>query len=302
MATTDLQPPITSGVQPSRLETPKARRRIQSVTRALDILEVFTHAKGELRLNEVASAARLNISTCHHLLTTLLERGYVGQNPRQRTYYLGSKIIELSSVRVRQMDLVEIAAAELHRLNAETGETVHLAVMLGHDLVTLTKIDSPHAVRVDSSAGKSNAAHATATGKAILAWLPETEIGRIIAQKGLTRFTSNTIVTLPELIEHLRLVRRNGYALDMEEFQPGVVCVGGAIRDHAGAVMGSISCSLPLMRAEPQHMDLVKDRVRDCARALSERLGNVSPTGAQPGLENQPPVAAINGRPRGKKK
>ncbi len=282
---------------------PKSRRLIQSVDRALDIMEVFSRAKGELRLNEVAAAAKLNISTCHHLLTTLMERGYVGQNPRQRTYYLGSKIIELSSARVRQMDLVEIATPELHRLNAETGETVHLAVMLGHDLTTLTKLDSPHAVRVDSaSVGKSNAAHATATGKAILAWLPETELARIVAQKGMTRFTDNTIVALPDLIEHLRLVRRNGYAIDNEEFQPGVICVGAAIRDHAGAVMGSICCSLPAMRASANHLDLIKDRVCTCARVISERLGNVPPAAPESGEGGQRPAAIDDRRSRRKKK
>lgn len=262
----------------------KSRRRIQSVDRALDILEVFTRAKGEMKLGEVAAAAGLNVSTCHHLLTTLLERGYVGQSPRGRTYYLGGRIIELAASRVRQMDLVEIATPELKRLNAETGETVHLAVMLGHDLVTLAKIDSPHAVRVDSgSIGKSNAAHATATGKAILAWLPEPEIARIVAEKGLTRFTPRTIVELPELIEHLRLVRRNGYAVDEEEFQPGVICIGSAIRDHSGAVIGSICCSLPVMRAQPEHLESVKDKVRASARLLSERMGEVQAPPAEPG-------------------
>lgn len=276
--------PAAVALKPAPPSAAKARRVIQSVDRALDIMEVFSRAKGEMRLNEVAAAANLNISTCHHLLTTLMERGYVGQNPRQRTYYLGNKIIELSSARVRQMDLVEIATPDLQRLNTETGETVHLAVMLGHDLTTLTKLDSPHAVRVDSgSVGKSDAAHATATGKAILAWLPENEINRIALAKGLKRFTAYTITDLPELIEHLRLVRRNGYAVDTEEFQPGVICIGAAIRDHAGAVMGSISCSLPVMRAEHDHLERTKQRVRDCARRLSERLGNVPKRAAGPG-------------------
>lgn len=254
----------------------RPRRLIQSVARALDILETFSRGRGEMKLNEIAAATGLNISTCHHLLTTLVERGYVGQDPRQRTYYLGSRVIELSSARVRQLDLVQVAMPELHRLNAATGETVQLAVMLGHDLVVLAKTDSPHAVRVDSgSVGTSNAAHATAIGKAILAWLPEPEIARIVARKGLPRFTAGTITALPDLIEHLRLVRRHGFALDNEEFQPGVISIGCAIRDHAGAVIGALSCSLPAMRAEQQHLDFVTGRVRDSARLLSETFGNV---------------------------
>ena len=97
--------------------------------------------------------------------------------------------------------------------NERTGETVHRAVMQGGELVTLAVLDSHHAVRVVSAlGGKSNAAHATATGKAILAWLPDPEIERIIERRGLMRFTDKTIVDRLELLENLRHVRRNGFA------------------------------------------------------------------------------------------
>ena len=252
----------------------KTRRTIQSVERALDALEVLGRAGTELSLSEIALQAGLNVATCHHLLSTLAKRGYVGQNPRGRTYFLGTKILELSSSRVRQFNLVDTVMPELRRLNQETRESVHLAVMQGHDLVTLAKLDSSHPIRVGTDAiGKSNAAHATATGKAILAWLPEPEIARVIAEKGLTRFTENTITEKAELIENLRLVRRNGFALDREEFQPGVTCVGAAIRDHMGAVIGSISCSMPEIRATEAQLAAAKSAVRRCATTLSEKLG-----------------------------
>lgn len=255
----------------------RERRTIQSVGRALDILEALSVAHGEMKLNEIAKAVGLNISTCHHLLATLAARGYVDHSPRERTYCLGNKILELSHARSRQLDLVHAAMPELRRLNADTRESVHLAVMQGANLTTLTKLDSPQPVRVGTDAtGKTNAAHATATGKAILAWLPEPEIARVIAEKGFTRFTDKTIASLSDLIEELRLVRRKGYALDMEEFQPEVVCVGCAIRDHTGAVIGAISCSMPAMRASDDHMKLVTDRVIDCANGLSTKLGGTA--------------------------
>ena len=253
----------------------KASRTIQSVDRALDVLEVLSASGTELPLGEIASRSGLNSSTCHHLLSTLAARGYVGQNPRGRTYFLGAKILELSSSRVRQFNLVEVAMPELRRVNQLTRESVHLTVMQGHDLTTLAILESPHPIRVATdSAGKANAAHATATGKAILAWLPEMEIARVIAEKGLTAFTDQTITNIADLMEGLRLVRRNGYAMDREEFQPGVVCVGAAIRDHSGAVIGSIGCSMPEMRASDDLLDKTKQAVRDCANILSERLGS----------------------------
>lgn len=262
--------PATGEVAPA-----KGPRTIQSVSRALDLLDVLAEATEELPLNELAQRSGLNASTCHHLLATLARRGYVGQVPRSRTYFLGPRITELSESRIKQFNLVGIAMPELRRLNQETMESVHLAVLQGHALVTLAKLDSRLPIRVGADeTGKSNAAHATATGKAILAWLPEAEIARVIAATGLLRFTDKTISTIAELMEELRLVRRNGFAADNEEFQPGVVCFGAAIRDHAGAVIGSVSCSMPRMRAEGDHEILVKSAVKQCASAISERFGN----------------------------
>ena len=268
----------------------KAGRTIQSVDRALDILEVLSASGTELPLGEIAARSGLNSSTCHHLLSTLAARGYVGQNPRGRSYFLGTKILELSSSRVRQFNLIEVAMPELRRLNQLTRESVHLAVMQGHELTTLAKLESTHPIRVATdSAGKANAAHATATGKAILAWLPEMEIARVIAEKGLTSFTDKTITNIADLMENLRLVRRNGYSIDSEEFQPGVICIGSAIRDHLGAVIGSIGCSMPEMRASDDLLDKTKQAVRECAKMLSELLG--SPKDILP--EQQGPARSV---------
>lgn len=250
----------------------KARRTVQSVERSLDILELLSeHA--ELPLNAIALKTGLNTSTCHHLIMTLVGRGYVAQNPANRSYHLGNRVIALSSARMGHFDLTDIAMPALHRLNDETQETAHLAVMHGNELVTIAKLDSLHTIRVDSgTVGKSSAAHATATGKAILAWLPEKEMKRVINDKGLQRFTENTLTDPADLREDLRHVRRNGYALDNEEFQPGVICIGAAIRDHTGAVKGSISASTPKMRADRKHLALLKGAVRQCAEAISEQF------------------------------
>jgi len=165
-------------------------RSVQSVDRAIDILEVLSASGREMQLGEIAEAVGINVSTCHHLINTFVARGFVGRNPYNRSYFLGHRIVELSNARVQQFNLVERSAPELRRLNDATRETVHLAAMQGIELVTLIKIDSPHAVRVGTdSMGKANAMHATATGKAVLAWLPEQEIDRIVELSGLTDFT-----------------------------------------------------------------------------------------------------------------
>lgn len=258
-------------------------RTIQSVSRALNILETLSTAQGEMPLNDIARLTELNVSTCHHILLTLMHRDYVGQNPKGRAYFLGNKVLELSSNRARQFNLVDLAMPELRQLNHRINENVHLAVVQGNDLLSLARLDSTQVVRINTdSISLANAAHATAIGKSILAWLPDNEIARIIAAKGLNRFTEHTIVDEDELIESLRLVRRYGYAMDKEEFLPGVVCVGNALRDYSGTVLGSISSTMPESRAKDAHLDMVTDAVKECVATLSEKLnrpdgGNVAP-------------------------
>lgn len=258
------------------------RHSIQSVDRAIRLLEAIAEAGGETTLTELSQRTQLNISTCHHLLSTLVHRGYVAKVPVRRSYALGARILYLGSACL-QVDLPARAAPFIERINEKTGETVHLAVLQGDAMMKIAKRESRHPVRVDTGAlGKTDAAHATATGKAMLAWLPEDDMRRVLAH-GLTRFTPKTIVEWPHLIEALRHVRRNGYAMDDEEFQPGVICVGAAIRDHNGAVVGAISASTPTMRANDDHLGLMREQVLSAVRALSAELG------AQP---SRPRVAA----------
>jgi IclR family acetate operon transcriptional repressor len=249
---------------------------IQSVDRALTLLELIASAGGDVGLNELAARADLNPSTCHHLLATLAQRGYVAKAPGRR-YRLGSRMLAFSQACLRQVDLPQRAAPYLEKINEATGETVHLAILQGDELMTVAKRDARHAVRVDAgTVGKSDAAHATATGKAILAWLPETEIERIVSARGLRGFTPNTITTYPALIEELRSVRREGFAMDREEFQPFVVCVGAPIRDLTGAVVGSISASTPVFRATDEHLALMRAEVVGATRLLSDELGHAA--------------------------
>ena len=252
-------------------------QRVQSVERALDLLEIVAAAGGEATLTQISTGSGLNISTCHHLLATLIAKGYVAKLPGKRTYVLGSRVLYLSSLCLKQVNLPQRSQRVIDALSARTGEAVQLAILQGDELITVLRKEASHAVRVDAAAlGKASAAHATATGKAILAWLPETEIARIVAAKGLPSYTANTITDLARLLEELRLVRRHGYAMDREEFQQGVICIGSTIRDYAGAVVGSISVSIPSFRATDETVARIRDDVLAAVRSLSADLGEPS--------------------------
>lgn len=258
--------------RPPKPRTDGERHSIQSVDRALFLLETIAEAGGEATLTDLSVRTGLNISTCHHLLATLIQRGFAAKVPGRRLYALGARILYLGHACL-QVDLPRRAQPYLEAINAATGETVHIAALQGDQVVTVARREARHAVRVDSGRiGKIDAPHATSLGKAIMAWLPEDEMQRMVAH-GMKRFTDKTITDFPALIEDLRHVRRNGYAIDREEFLPGVICVGAAIRDQAGTVIGAISASTPSMRASDEHIARMRDEIVAATRALSAQFG-----------------------------
>jgi len=249
------------------------------------LLEILAQSNGGTSLTEVAARANLNISTCHHLLATLMRAGYVAQVPGRRTYSLGARVLHLGQSFMRQVDLPRRAQLVIDGLNKSTGEVTHLAVLQGDRFVIVAKREAQHAVRVDVGAiGAAEAPHASATGKAMLAWLPEDQMQRILAANGMVRFTPGTITDMAALIEEMRLVRRSGHAMDREELQAGVIGVSSAVRDHSGAVIGAIGVSAPAFRADAAHIDHMRAAVTEAARLLSLEFG--APPVAE---ETQPP-------------
>ncbi|WP_162300799.1 IclR family transcriptional regulator [Alkalilacustris brevis] len=250
-----------------------AVRRIQSVDRALTIMEILAGRNAPMGLNDLAAAAGLNVSTCHHLVSTLVERGYVLHAGRSRGYMLSFKLADLAEAASHNFDIVNIVQTDLQELNENLRESVQMATINGTNLITQLRFGSHMPTHVEADeVKKMRAAHATATGKAILAWLPESEMLRIVSENGLTPFTDSTITSLSGLIEDLRLVRRTGYAVDEEELEKNVICYGAALRDGTGAVIGSVSVSIPKSRASKQYRAHIARSVVKCARTISDRL------------------------------
>jgi IclR family acetate operon transcriptional repressor len=255
-----------------RVRAAGERHNIQSVDRALFLLESIAEAGGETTLTDLSQRTGLNISTCHHLLATLVQRGFAAKVTGKRLYALGPRILHLGHA-CRQVDLPRRAQPFLEAVNRATGETVHLAAVQGDSVVMLAVREARHAVRVDTGrTGKIGAPHATSVGKAILAWLPEDEMRRILTGE-LKRCTEKTITDFTALLDDFRHVRRDGYAIDREEHLPGVICVGAAVRDQAGSVIGGISASTPIQRASDAHVALMRDEITAAARGLSAEFG-----------------------------
>ena len=249
-------------------------RQIQSVARALDILEVLAGERDGLVLSELSGRVGLNSSTCHHLISTLVARGYVLHLGRSRGYALGAKVQELIDIAAGESDPGELLKDDLRLLGAQIGHGVQFAVLAETLLVTKLSYPSPDqdgALEPDELV-KMRALHATATGKAILAWLPEIELVRVISANGLPKYTEKTNTTLSGLIEDLRLVRRRGYSIDDEELKDGVVCIGVALRDPGGAIIGSISMTATSGRMTNEYRAEIAKKMVSAALQFSKRL------------------------------
>ncbi|WP_018897730.1 IclR family transcriptional regulator [Rhizobium sp. 2MFCol3.1] len=251
-------------------DSPNEGVTIQSVDRALAVLEFIAHQRGPQRLQDIAASVGLKTPTCYHLVNTLVRRGYVARAPQSRAYYPGRRIGELARAVGANFDIAVDAGPHLKELANATGATSCIASMAGTSLEVTAYVEASSGVSLalykEALAG---AAHATALGKAILAWLPEPKIARVVAEHELGVFSPKTIDTLGDLVENLRQVRRHGFAVEDEEFRLGVVGLASAIRDHAGAVIGAIGCLMHVADADAARMRMAQIKVIATARKIS---------------------------------
>lgn len=245
---------------------------IQSVDRAITLLEHLARRGGCASLSELAQDIGLNRSTVHGLLATMRRRGFVGQDANGN-YTLGLKLFELGSLSVSRLDLRTIAGPVLQRLVDRFQETVHLVIADGLDVVYIDKRESLQSMRIVSQVGLRLPAYCTGVGKAILAFHSEAELDRLLAETELRRFTPNTITDKQLFKQHLQDIKRCGYALDNEEIIEGLRCVGAPIRDHSTRVVAALSVSGPSVRMGPARIQEIIPAVIGAAAEISYQLG-----------------------------
>jgi len=259
--------------------TPKrARRSVQSVDRALDLLEALVAAEGEVAITALATRTGLHVSTVHRLLATLLRRGYVRQNPETSRYYAGAKLATLSEGRSRFGELRLRARPLLRSLTEATRETANLVVLDDLQAVYIETMPSPQVVRLFTAVGNRTPLHATGAGKALLANLPVARRDSLLERLDLRGYTARTIVDRAVLRRTLDDVREKGYALDDEEYDEGVRCVAVAVvtangRDGANASpIAALSISAPASRLSRQRCAELAPVLRRAAAELAEAL------------------------------
>ncbi len=251
--------------------------RVQVLDRALALLEKLSEHGPDLTLAEISQSLGLHKSTAHRLVMVLERHRLVEKNSQSGRYRLGLKLFELGTRAVSQLDLRERARPFLERLSLDTGETVHLCVYDAGEVVYLDKVEPARSVRLASSVGRRSPAHCTAVGKAIIAHLPEAEMEAAVQRHGLRQLTRKTIGTLAELKTELARVRTQGFAVDDEENEEGVRCVGSVVRGFGGALIAAISVSGPSFRVSTEKVSIIARSVVATAAALSHELGYQQP-------------------------
>ena len=240
---------------------------VQSVHRALLLLEILARAGGRLPVSELAARSGLSLGTAHRLLTTLASRGYVRQEDDRR-YALGTALLPLGDAATRLLS--SWAQPFLTELAERCGETVNLAVLDDDHVTYVAQAPGRHRMRMFTEVGRRVLPHSTAVGKVLIAWHDEARLRRVVSRLGLPERTPRTLTTLPALSAELAAVRDRGWAVDDEEEEVGVRCLAVPVQPGPDAV-AALSVSAPASRLDPGRPELV-DALRRVADDLAARL------------------------------
>lgn len=247
--------------------------QVQVLDRAVTILDTLAAHDYDLSLFELAERLSLHKSTIHRLLMVLERHRLVERRAQSGKYGLGLRLFEFGTKAFARLGLGERARPYLERLAADAGETAHLCILDDGEVLYLEKVEPSRTVRVPSSVGQRNPAHCTAVGKALLAHLPESDLDALVRSRGLKAYTRNTIASPVLLKRELRAIRERGYAIDDEEIEEGLRCIGAPVRDHGGRVVASMSIAGPAFRVTRGRAPALGRLVMKIADELSAELG-----------------------------
>lgn len=246
---------------------------VKSAHRALLILELLTAMEAEVTFTEIADRLDLPRSSVSGLLRTMTDAGWLRLDPHTRAYSLGIRALEAGNAYQRSLGLPARALPIMTDVRDELNEIVQLAVLDGRFNVYIAKVDGSHALRLASEVGRRLPAHATGLGKAILAYLDHSDLLRRFEGVVFESYTPNTITSMEALEDELHRIRRQGFAIDNEEYSLGVRCVAAPVRDHSGTVSCAISVSAPMFRFDRARRARARDLIVRAAADLSRTLG-----------------------------
>ena len=249
------------------------KSHVQSLARALRLLEVLAGEKQEIALSEIAEKLDWPKSTVHGLLATLRDYRYVEQSDANGRYRLGIRLFELGHKAAKNWGIREVALPVMQKLNSQCGEMVQLATEDDGEVVYLEQVDSTHIIRIVSEPGARLPMHCSGLGKVLLAHRAPAEARSILARKGMRRMTVRTITEITKMEAELCGVRKQGYAVDDQEIMEGLRCVAAPIKSKNDSVKYAVSVSGLAGRLSGEYFEYIRKSVIDSAAEISVNIG-----------------------------
>ncbi len=249
--------------------TRESNTPVRTTARSFDIIETLRELDGA-RLTEISAHLDLPDSTVHNHLRTLAQRGYVVRD--NNTYHVSLRFLDFGEYARSRRKVYELAKSEIDTLAFETEESASLLVEEDGVGVYIYNTQGDDAIPLDTRPGKHVPLHATALGKAILAYLPESKTESIFDRRELSAQTVKTITDPVELRAELEMIREQGYAVDDEERVRGVRCIAVAIKNENGQVIGAISVSGPASRLDDDLRERLLKNLRRAKNIIELKL------------------------------
>jgi len=246
---------------------------IHSLDKGLEVLELVASDGEEVGLSDLTKRLKWDKSTVFRLLTTLIRRGYIEQDPNTKRYRLGFKILHLERQLFQGLDLPRLSRALLTRLANATGEAAHLAALHRNQVIIIAQRESPERIAVNAHVGTIEPLHCTALGKAILMQMSDEALERAAGAIEYTAYTGRTLTAPQALIDNIRKVRSLGYAMDDEEFTPEVRCVATPAVIPSARQLYAIGISGPSSRLVPARIPMIAEQVMSAAEDFTRLFG-----------------------------
>jgi|TARA_R110000751_G_scaffold76247_4_gene153630 IclR family acetate operon transcriptional repressor len=248
-------------------------QQVQSLVRALSILNTLADSDDGMTLTEISHSVKLPPSTVHRLLTTMQHERYVTFDGERTLWSIGVQAFSVGNAFTKNRNLNQIARPYMRALMEESGETVNLAVADGGEVIFLSQVECRKMMRALVTPGRRALMHCSGVGKALLAFLPATDVDVVIEQHGLPQMTERTRTTAQSLKSDLEIARRQGWVLDDEEHAVGLRCVAGVVRDETGVPIAALSLSGPAARIPQDRIAVFGGMIRRVCADLSREYG-----------------------------
>lgn len=250
------------------------KNSVQSVERALDIIEAVGADQRGLGLTEIAEKAGLHKSTAYRITATLVDRGYLIKTDDGR-YRIGLKYIEVASCFITGLELQTEARPYVAETASHLGLTAYLGILDGDKVVYIEKMDGISSMRMFLNIGQKVSAYCSSLGKCLLSNFSKVEIDDIMKDCSFIKFTPNTISSLEELHREIAKVRSRGWAMDDEEYEKGHRCIGAPIYDYRGDIIAAISASGDKHVLTDDRIEEVAGYVVKTAKEISKTMGYI---------------------------